>query len=405
MRPSLDSEPKRLLLLGSEFPPGPGGIGTHAYQLALQLSRRGWDVLVLTPQAYVTDDVRAAFNDTQPFTVMTLADRGSGLSAMQQRLSTISGAAKTFRPDVMIASGLRALWTAAALQLRYPVPWVAIGHGSEFLGQSGLPRFLTEQAIRRATAVVAVSEYTADLIRSAVTPARLVIIPNGADGERFHPAPADPALRDELGLQGKRVLLTVGHVSERKAQDIVIRALPAVVAQHPDVVYVMAGLPSRREELQQLADQLGVGDSVRFAGSVSDRRLVDYYNLSDLFVLVSRRAAGGDVEGYGIVVKEAALCGKPAVVSQGCGLTEAIEEGVTGISVPPEDAGATAEAIAGLLADESRRLTMGREARRQALQATWDQRMVQYDDLLEELVSPVATSDWAANGQQPRQVS
>lgn len=381
---SASSSP-RILLLASEFPPGPGGIGTHAYQLAEQLARRGWELHVLTPQDYVTNEVRNAFNQHLPFEVTTLPERGDNRGWWQQRLKLIMATMRSFRPDILIASGRRALWTATAITQRYPVPMVIIGHGTEFLGHSRPARFMTTRALKRATAVVAVSNYTARLIQQLAAPARLVVIPNWADGERFYTKAPDGGLAKELGLSGQCVLLTVGHVSERKAQDIVIRALPRVIARHHDVVYVMAGLPTRRDELQELADELGVGTHIRFAGSVPDERLADYYNLADLFVLVSRQTASGDVEGYGIVVQEAALCGKPAVVSQGFGLTEAIEDGVTGISVPAEDPDATAEAIIDLLTDQPRRLEMGRQAQIQASQGTWDQRIEAYDTLLRDI--------------------
>jgi phosphatidylinositol alpha-1,6-mannosyltransferase len=309
---------------------------------------------------------------------------------VRQRLSLTSAAIRDFRPDILLASGRRALWLAALVAGRYAVPWVAVGHGSEFAGQSAPVRLLTAQAIARAAGVVAVSDYTAALVAQVAAPRRLVVIPNGADSERFHPAPPAADLCRELGLAGKRVLLTVGHVSERKAQDVVIRALPYIVARHPDVVYVMAGLPTRRHQLEALAGSLDVADSIRFAGSVTDERLVDYYNLADLFVLISRRVADGDVEGYGIVVKEAALCAKPAVVSQGCGLTEAIEEGVTGVSVPPDDPAATAATINSLLDDERQRLAMGWRALEQARRDTWAHRAAAYDVLLSEFVSPPA---------------
>lgn len=376
----------RVLILGSEFPPGPGGIGTHAYQLARHLTRQGWTVHVLTPQAYVTDDARSEFNRRQPFSVTTLPERNRGWMWWRDRLRLIDRTIRTFRPDLIIASGRRALWTVALAQRRYAIPWIAIGHGSEFLGQSRMTQLLTAQAVKRATAVVAVSNYTAQLVEQLVTPARMVVIPNGADGERFNLQPPDEMLQAALGVSEKRVLLTVGHVSERKAQDVVIRALPRVLAQHPDVVYVMVGLPTRQDLLQQLATELGVGDHIRFAGSVADDQLVDYYRLADLFVLVSRRAADGDVEGYGIVVQEAALCGKAALVSQGCGLTEAIEEGITGVSVPPDDPQATADAINALLSDETRLRAMGLRASELATQATWSDRVAAYDVLLQELV-------------------
>src|SRR5258707_15318707 len=61
----------RLLIVSSEFPPGPGGLGTHAYELAAQLSRIGWEVIVLTSQDYASKDEVKAFNDRQQFRVVT----------------------------------------------------------------------------------------------------------------------------------------------------------------------------------------------------------------------------------------------------------------------------------------------------------------------------------------------
>jgi glycosyltransferase involved in cell wall biosynthesis len=276
---------------------------------------------------------------------------------------------------------------AALLARRLRVPWLAVGHGTEFLARAPLVRRLNGWAIRRASAVVAVSDYTAGLIRELAAPRRMVVIPNAADGERFRAGLDTAEWRAELGLGQARVLLTIGNVTERKAQDVVIRALPRVLDEFPDLAYVIGGLPTRRAEFEQLAQTLGVAAHVHFLGMVADERLPQLYNLADLFVLVSRRAADGDVEGYGIVVQEAALCGRPAVVSKECGLEEAIQAGVTGVSVPPDDPQATAEAILELLRDDTRRQLMGKQARQVAQQATWAQRIAVYDAVLRELLS------------------
>ena len=93
------------------------------------------------------------------------------------------------------------------------------------------------------------------------------------------------------------------------------------------------------------------------------------------------------MEGYGIVVQEAALCGVPAVVSRDCGLTEAIREGETGVSVPPDDPEATAAAIIALLDDDAARQRMGRRARELAACVTWADRVADYDRLLREVLA------------------
>jgi len=376
----------RLLLLSSEFPPGPGGIGMHAYQLARHLAARGWSVTVATPQAYVAAGARAGFNRRQPFAVVTLPERDAGPLWPAARLRALGRAMDAARPDILLASGRRALWTAALLGPLYRRPYVAVGHGTEFHSDSALPRALTGRGIAAAAAVVAVSEYTAGLVRAAGRPRELVVIPNAADGERFRPGQDTAALRRELALDGRRVLLTVGRVGARKAQDVVIRALPRVLAAHPDVVYVMAGLPEKRAEFTALAESLGVVHALRFTGLAEDALLPVLYDLADVFVLVSRQTAAGDVEGYGIVVQEAALCGTPAVVSRGCGLTEAIREDETGVSVPPDDPEATAAALIALLGDDAARRRMGERARELAARVTWAERVADYDDLLRRLL-------------------
>lgn len=378
----------RLILLSSEFPPGPGGIGTHAYQLARHLTRLGWNVGVLSPQSYATAEAVAAFNRRQPFAITPLPEREAGAGWWAARARLIRAAIGRERPALLVASGQRALWTAAAIHAMYRLPWVAVGHGSEFLDASRLAGALTRRAIGGAAAVVAVSDYTAGLIRAASRPRRLVVIPNAADGTRFRPGLDSSALRRRWNLGDARVLLTVGQVGERKAQDVVIRALPRILAARPDTVYVMVGLPRLQAAYGALAAELGVADRVRFVGMLPDEELPAAYNLADAFVLVSRRAADGDVEGYGIVVQEAALCGVPAVVSQGCGLTEAISEGQTGLSVPPDDPAATAAAVLALL-DEPTRQMMGRRARETARSATWSERVVAYDALLRGLLPAV----------------
>jgi phosphatidylinositol alpha-1,6-mannosyltransferase len=197
-------------------------------------------------------------------------------------------------------------------------------------------------------------------------------------------------LRNHLRLGRSKVILTVGHVSKRKAQDVVIKALPRILQDCPNVKYLIVGLPIRREELKQLAKGLGVGDHVVFLGQVSQEELPYFYNLADVFVLVSRRTAS-QVEGYGIVTVEAALCGTPAVVSRNCGLEEAVVENETAFVVNPDDPEATAAAITQLLTDDDLRSRMGQAALHHAVEdATWEKRMREYDAILQSLVPKVA---------------
>jgi phosphatidylinositol alpha-1,6-mannosyltransferase len=139
--------------------------------------------------------------------------------------------------------------------------------------------------------------------------------------------------------------------------------------------------------LEQLARQLGVEKNIHFLGRVDPSRLVTAYNACDLFAMTSRLSADGDAEGYGIAVIEAALCGRPAVVSGGSGLAEAVIDGETGLHVPENDPPAVAEAILCLLSNDAMRLQMGEQARERALrEQTWQSRVALYDDLLRNIL-------------------
>ncbi|HMN60229.1 MAG TPA: glycosyltransferase family 4 protein, partial [Anaerolinea sp.] len=172
----------RLLILSTEFPPGPGGIGTHAHQLALRLSQTGIELLVLTPQDYVYDKEIAAFNHAQPFRVRRLRHIPFSPFEAAYRINALDRAIRSFRPDWVMATGERSAWVAA-LGLKYrSIPWVAIGHGSEFGMGNRIERSATRWSFHAADAVVCVSRYTKTVMESkGIKPRATYVIHNGAD--------------------------------------------------------------------------------------------------------------------------------------------------------------------------------------------------------------------------------
>jgi len=215
------------------------------------------------------------------------------------------------------------------------------------------------------------------------------VIHNGADDTVFRVLPdGDVAeFRQRAGLGGCRVIVTVGNVSERKGQQVVVKAMPYILREVPQAMYVVVGRPTKQAEFLGLAQALGVADRVVFTGIADTADVLGYLNAADVFAMTSVRTVSGDCEGYGIAVVEAALCGKPSVVSRSGGLTEAMVDGVTGISVPEGDEKATAQAIVRLLKDDDLRNRMGRAALERARsQQTWAQCVARYDALLKQLL-------------------
>ena len=378
----------RLLIVSSEFLPGPGGIGTHAYELARHLQQLDWEVSVVTPQDYAEEQEISEFNSAQSFPIVRLKCKGASPVKAILRRRAARQWIKDWKPDVLLVSGQRAAWIAATL--RCDLPRIVVGHGSEFGIPGQWTNTLTRWTFQQASLVVCVSEYTRrKMLAAGIQPQTVQVITNGADQVRFDVLPADQVLatRRSLRLEDARLVITVGNVTERKGQDIVIRALPEILARVPNTHYLIAGLPTRKKELKKIAEELGVADHVHFLGRVENQRLVSLLNCADVFVMTSRSTSDGDFEGFGIAAVEAALCGKAAVVSADSGLAEAVIDGETGIVVPQNDERATANALAGLLNDRERCDEMGRAARKRALsEQTWEQTVKHYDAALRGVV-------------------
>ena len=379
----------KLLFISTEYPPGPGGIGTHAYQLCCGLQELGWDVRALSPQDYAPDNEVDAFNRAQSFTITRLAHQSTKPSEALYRRARLLEIYRDWSPDIVIASGEHAVWLVGTLlETRNPI-WLAIWHG--VTPNPTWKRWLSRMSYGRASVVIAVSDYSLQhLLSLGIRPVHCVVIPNGADSGHFHPIDnvrIASLRRQYLSAEGF-ILLSVGHVTERKGHDIVIRTLPKVLREFPHTNYLVAGLPTLEESLQELARKLGVQQNVHFLGRVDNSRLLALYNACDLFLMTSRHSRNGEFEGYGIAAVEAALCGKPAIVSDNSGLAEAVLDGKTGLVVHENDPNATAQAIIRLLRDDKFRNRLGRQAQTHAVkEQTWEIRTREYDRLLKQTIS------------------
>jgi len=381
----------RLLIISSEFPPGPGGIGTHAYQLAKYFSAHGIDVSLISPQDYASQEEIEAFNAAQAFAISRLPSYPNKAFQALKRLNLLRKTIRDFNPDIVVVSGGKTPWVTPALLNGHKTPWALVGHGTEFGGRGLLSSWLTRVSGNAADAVICVSEYTKEAMHAiGINMPPVYVIHNGADHVQYFPLPDNEirSFREEYGAEDKFVLLTVGKVYDRKGQEVVIRALPLILESHPDVVYWMVGMPQDQQKLTEIADELGVRDHIRFWGKVSNRDLVRFYNACDLFVMTSRQLADGNFEGFGIAVIEAALCGKAAVVSDNSGLAEAVKHGETGLIVPQNDPVITAEAIISLIEDRQKYEKLGIQARQNAIEKqTWDKVGERYSRVFGKIIS------------------
>lgn len=282
-------------------------------------------------------------------------------------------------------------WLGVVLKRMLGIPYINYIHGEEITTDVPYRLFgrRRRQYLHKADAVVAVSEFTrrALIDKMGVAPQRIELIVNGVDAERFQPGPKPATLVERYGLAGKRVLLTVGRLVERKGIDTTIRALPEILARCPQTRYLIVGTGDYRAELEALAVAQGVADQVIFAGRVPHDELVAHYQLCDLFVMPNRELANHDTEGFGLVFLEANACGKAVVAGRAGGVVEAVRHGETGLNIDGEDVAAVATAISELLMDDERRDAMGERGLKVARESSSAARAQLFQDLCERVAA------------------
>jgi len=209
---------------------------------------------------------------------------------------------------------------------------------------------------RRVDAAVSCSHFNARTVAARYGFEPRVVF-NGIDTNLFRPQPADLTLR-----AGERLLLYVGRLQPWKGVDIAIRALAAI----PAATLLIAGDGEERSWLERLAAELGLRERVRFLGALPRTALPRLYSSVDLLLATSFAS-----ETFGIGPVEAQACGLPVVAARFGGFPEVINEGYTGLLVPPRDAPALATAVSTLLDDPTRRAAMALAAPGWAAQFAW----------------------------------
>ena len=157
-------------------------------------------------------------------------------------------------------------------------------------------------------------------------------------------------------------LLFCGRLIQRKGIDVLLRALPAVLAKQ-QVKLVITGEGDRKAEWEALSKELGLESSVRFAGFVSNEELGELYRDCTAYVHPAIYDDKGDTEGLGVVLIEALANRKPVIASKVGGIVDVIIDGETGLLVPEKDEAALANAILRVLNDSDLAHQLGENGR------------------------------------------
>jgi glycosyltransferase involved in cell wall biosynthesis len=225
------------------------------------------------------------------------------------------------------------------------------------------PFVMQHLVTRRMDRVIAVSESAAEETRNAfkVPRSKIRVVHNGIDTDMFRRLDGE---RRERG----RLVIVANTVDRKKGVIYLLRALQ-LLREEIDVklTIVDRGAPDN-EYTPALVGRFGLDGSVDFTGKVSLEELVRYYATAEVAVVPSL------YEGFGLPAAEAMACGLPVVATTAGALPEVVEDGRSGILVPPRDHYALAGAIKCLLKDEPLRRAMGEEGRRRVERNfTWEE--------------------------------
>jgi glycosyltransferase involved in cell wall biosynthesis len=263
---------------------------------------------------------------------------------------------------------------------RRRVPCVHTVHNLAEKEVPPLHRRVFRKAYRGGVVPVAISSQVAQSLAQVYGLTDVPLIPNGIDVEKYQRGGAQrEAWRRAQGLEvADLVCVTVGRLAPQKNYALLLRAFRQVADALPAARLLVAGEGVSREELEKLHGALGLADRVTFLGARAD--IPELLAAADLFVLSS------DWEGHPLAVMEALAAGLPVVATAVGGVPEQVDEGRTGLLVPPGDPSALAAALLRLLPDAPRRGEMGERAREQAAARFSVERMTRsYEELYARL--------------------
>ena len=336
-----------------------GGVEQGTVEIAQALAREGWGAPVASAGGRLVPLLEAYGGRHLPLSLATkdpvnILRNGAKLAS----LARAQGA------SIIHARSRAPAWSALLAARRTGLPFVTTYHG--VYGERLPGKRLYNSVMARGDRVIAISRYVASQImaRHGTNPARIRTIPRGVDPARFDPAAIRgnqiARLAEAWRLpDGMPVVMLPARLTRWKGGLVLIEALARLARR--DAVAVLVGSDQGRKgyvgELERRARALGVADRVRFAGHCSDMPAA--LMLADAVV-----SASLEPEGFGRAVIEAQAMARPVIATDHGGAAETVEDGETGLLVPPGDAAALAAALDRVLAfSPDERLALGARAR------------------------------------------
>lgn len=344
----------RIGLISADFAPNVGGVAAHVVGLGIGLVDLGHSVHIIT---LPLGDQRAAESIWLGMTV-----HRPNLPKMQPFYTLLLRRwlrrfLESCPLDVVHVHGLRPLQATRHLKL----PVVFTNHTSGFLrrlDRGARQRHELAARLAHVRHVIAPSEELAEATRTVGFDGPVSFIPNGVDTTRFHPGPTP--YRERWGVTPQEVVVLLARRLVDKNGVTVFAAAAAELRGLP-VKLVFAGDGPERSKVSAILRRVNMYDRALFLGNIPNTEMPDIYRAADLSVLPSF------LEATSITGLESMASGLALVGTRVGGIPTLIEDGASGLLVPPGDPVALGHALRDLVQDPARRLAMGEQARARAI--------------------------------------
>ncbi|MBI2839113.1 MAG: glycosyltransferase [Acidobacteria bacterium] len=337
-----------------------GGTAERTIHMSRSLASRGVDCTVLTTDGGLSEEVRRRLGGAELVALPSLSRRYHVPRRSRGVIRDLIGAA-----DVVHLINHWTVLNAIAYKAAREVgkPYVICPAGAlHIFGRSRIKKRLYNLLVGRAivahaSAHIAIAPNERPHFRAYGVPSdRVLLIPNGVDPADF-PSSSSAGFRESYGLQDHPYILFVGRLSPIKGPDLLLRAFCELGRETGDYHLVIAGPDAgMKPDLLKMASQHGLRDRVHFPGYLSGIVKAGAYHCADLVVIPSRQ------EAMSIVVLEAAICGRPVLLTDSCGFDEVSTTG--GGLVAAATAGALRTGLQRLLADRTGLAAMGSRLQR-----------------------------------------
>ncbi len=382
MKPRAD-----IVIISEDFPPNAGGIAQWAMGIADGLQNAGHTVNVVT--RYFAR--LGYYKDTKYPVEYVFGKYWRSLRSFYWWKSIRNYLKTNESPEYIIATTWNCSRALIALKKKHKFKLVTVIHGLEITRpMSRIKRGIARATFNASDLIVCVSNFTAEALNTFMNQKmqNVLILSNGVDFKRFHPIADNPLQRkypDEDALK----LITISRVVERKGHDLVLLALPKILEHVPNLKYYIVGPyhENFKQKLEAIISDHKLENHVIFTGLIHESELVQYYNLADIYIMVSKKpTAKGDTEGFGITFLEANACEVPVIGSKTGGIVDAIIDMQTGLLIPADDVDAISKAVIKLATDAALRKELGKQGRQRIIQSlNWDSLSKTLDDAISEL--------------------